>query len=410
MAQHMERIKNNEMSRLPTGRKETVPKKSRRILSINETIHDIYTIKRFLGESNFTEVYLVKTEHLDSDSRIRALKVFKNPGPNHQDIKLNIKNNLLLSKFRHPNLIEVYDAGAFRSRNERFDFFTMTHISGATLESYRLSIGDTMMPIHHVVSTVKQIASGLSVAHSFTPPIIHSAIGPQNIFIRFSDNDIHVRISDLGLARQISQSRDSPFTRNELGFRAPEVVDGIQSCTADIWAIGTILYLLLTNRMPHPELSHQDKTHSVRILQLLQRPSFYNGKVDGELETIVYRCLAAMPEYRYQHAMALLNDINKWISRHNQSHEPVQDPIISTRRANDTTDKESVSKAKATLKQAFRVARNPNMLLKAAHLLKEAIRNDITLQKRYGNYLRLWSKGITHVSICSFQKGQDTEL
>ena len=96
------------------------------------------------------------------------------------------------------------------------------------------------------------LQKGLSVAHCQSPPVIHRDIKPQNILVGFEADGLRARLSDFGLAKQVNPLTLMASARGTRCFKSPEAFDDFNSdsCAGDIWAIGTTLYLLLTDKLP----------------------------------------------------------------------------------------------------------------------------------------------------------------
>ncbi len=355
-----------------------------------EIVHDTYKIERPIGEGAFAEVYRVKHRFMGR----QALKVFKEIGATLEDIERNLAEAMLLSQIRHPNVVEVYDANLFDTPRGQNGYFTMTYAPGGTLDRYWRSFGDDLMPVDQVVEIIKQVCRGLAVAHSSNPPIVHRDIKPANILIRFGTEGLHVQISDFGLAKAVNPLTLLASARGTLDFKPPESLENIDSCAADIWAIGTTLYLLLTDNMPFPSLNNRDIKEASRFLRPLRPPSIYNVNVDEGLETIIFRCLATSPEDRYSNALELLKDLEWWQPGH-QSWVSVSKSGESPKTAiAEHSAHDLKAEAAKALADAMEIANNPMQLMLAADLLEEAISKDPRIREKYEPQLQLWRKGI----------------
>jgi len=370
------------------------------ILEPGQIIRDTYEVERLLGEGGFAEVYRVKHRFMGR----QAMKVFKASGATIEEIESDLEEALLVSGMKHPNIVEVYDANLLQSPRGEFGYFTMTYMPGGTLDRYWRSFDADLMPVGQVVDVVKQACRGLAVAHSAAPPIVHRDLKPQNILVGFGAEGIQVRLSDFGLAKAVNPLTLLVSAKGTLGFKPPESLDNVDSCSADIWAIGTILYLLLTDEMPFPMLGDRDTGDANRFLRPIRPPKIYNINVDAGLEAVIFRCLAANPEDRYANAQEVLRDLDRWEPGDHQSAASVSrssgcsKSAISPRSPHDLRDE-----AKSALHEALEVARDPTQLASAADLLEEAISKDPALQARYESQLRLWRNGIMHVSTTDLQ-------
>lgn len=371
------------------------------ILAAGQVVRETYEVERLLGEGAFAEVYRVKHRFLGR----QAMKVFKAAGATLADIERDMAEALLLSRIKHPNIVEVYDANLLETSKGRFGYFTMTYAAGGTLERYWRSFGAELMPVAQVIEVVKQACRGLAVAHSASPPIVHRDIKPQNVLIGFGTNGLHVRLSDFGLAKSVNPLTLLVSAKGTLGFKPPESLENVDSCAADVWAVGTTLYLLLTDEMPFPMLGERDVEDASRFLRPIRPPSIYNANIDAGLESVIFRSLAASPSDRYADAMELLRDLEKWQPDYSPRGASVsQSPRGSKTAIGERSPHDLKGEARDALQEAIDVAHDPTKLMAAADLLEEAISKDPDLQARYESQLQLWRRGIMHVSTADLRR------
>ncbi len=371
------------------------------ILEPGQRVRDTYEVERLLGEGAFAEVYRVKHRFLGR----QALKVFKARGTTFADIERDLAEALLLSQLKHPHIVEVYDANVLHTSQGQFGYFTMTYMPGGTLQRYWQSFGANLMPVEQVVEVIKQVCRGLAVAHAASPAIVHRDIKPQNILVGFGADGLHLRLSDFGLAKAVNPLTLLLSAKGTLGFKPPESLENVDSCEADIWAVGTTLYLLLTDQMPFPMLNERDVADANRFLRPIRPPSLYNVTVDAGLESIVFRCLAASRADRYAQAQALLRDLEHWQPGSQTQGMSVSQPQPSAKMAMAARSPHDLrGEAHHALQEALRLAQNFTTLTSAADLLEEAMSKDPALRERYDMQLQLWRKGIMPVSTASLQR------
>jgi serine/threonine-protein kinase len=354
-----------------------------------------------LGEGAFAEVYRVKHRFMGR----QAMKVFKAAGATLADIERDIGEALLLSTIKHPNIVEVFDANVLDTASGQFGYFTMSHIAGGTLERYWRSFDQELMPVDQVVEIMCQACRGLDVAHSSTPPIIHRDIKPQNILIGHGADGLQVRLSDFGLAKSVNPLSLLASAKGTLGFKPPESLENLDSCAGDIWGLGATMYLLLTDEMPFPMLNERDVDDANRFLRPIRPPNIYNICVDSGLESIIFRCLAASPDDRYPNAGALLHDLEKWSPGDKFGGSSASTYTQGSKAAIfENSSHDFKGEAKNAFDEAMHIAQDPTKLMLAADLLEEAMSKDPDLRERYGSQLKLWRKGVMHVSTASLKR------
>lgn len=362
------------------------------ILNEGQEFRETYTIERYLGEGAFAEVYRVQHRFLGR----QAMKVFKTKGMSIEEIEAMLGEAILLSRIGHLNIIRVFDANTLDINGATYGFFTMEYIPGGTLDRYWQSYQNKLMPVEDAVTIIKQVCSGLAVAHTESPPIVHRDIKPQNILIGYDRSGMLVRVSDFGLAKKVNPMTLMVSAKGTLSFKPPESLKNHDSCSADIWAIGTTMYLLLTDRLPYPNLDNRDVDDAGRFLKELKPASFYNIKVDSNLESIVSNCLSKDPTQRYSNAEELLHALNKWkpMETQNEQAEPIKRKKKSSKTVfvNHSPLNEELIKNK--IEEAVRLSKLPGKLPLAADTLEELINKDHSLHEKYESQLKLWRKGM----------------
>src|SRR5690606_33740772 len=164
---------------------------------------------------------------------------------------------ILLSQIGHPNIVRVFDADTVETSAGQCGFFTMEYVAGGNLENFWVSHRERFVPVDDAVRILRQVCAGLAVAHAEEPPIIHRDITPQNILVGYDRDGLRARISDFGLAKRADPLTELASTKGTLAFKAPEALRNRQgdSRASDVWALGTIAYLLLTDTLPYDDSS-----------------------------------------------------------------------------------------------------------------------------------------------------------
>jgi serine/threonine-protein kinase len=281
------------------------------LLGEGQLIRDTYRVERLLGEGAFAEVYRVRHPFLGR----QAMKVFRRPGLSTSAIEKALGEAVLLSQIGHRNIVRVFDANTLETSSRIFGYFTMEYVPGGTLGDH-LSAHRGFLPVAESVDIVIQVCRGIAVAHQKNPPIIHRDIKPQNLLMGHDGDATRVLVSDFGLARAVNPWTLMASTRGTMAFKAPETFLDPRgdSRAGDVWAIGSVLYLLLTAQMPHPELVAADPLAGAWYTGRLIPPRELRYVVDEGLERIVTRALALDPAQRYASAPELLAALESWRS------------------------------------------------------------------------------------------------
>lgn len=362
------------------------------LLTEGQVVRDTYTVERFLGEGAFAEVYRVQHRFLGR----QAMKVLKLPGASLEEIETLLAEALLLSRIGHPNIVRVFDANILEAEDARYGFFTMEYIAGGSLDRFWHGYRDTMMPVSEAVEIMKQVCAGVAVAHGEDPPIVHRDIKPQNLLVGYDGAGLRVRVSDFGLAKQANPLTLLVSAKGTLSFKPPESFQDQDSASADVWAIGTTFYLLLTDALPYPDLDERDTADARRFVRPLRPASVYNINVDQSLDAILSRCLATDPAARYQNASQLLDDLRRWdpgrpakpASQVSSSNGEAPKGVLGYEVHSDPRT------AKHLVEEAIAKSSKPGQLMIAADLLEEAISKAPELREQYEGQLKLWRRGV----------------
>lgn len=350
-----------------------------------------YTVERFLGEGAFAEVYRVKHRLFGR----QAMKVFKTPGT-IEETELALEEAIFLSQIGHRNVIRVFDADILEVAQGSRGFFTMEYVAGGSLEQFWQSHGDQFIPVDVAVDIVRQVCSGLHLAHSDSPPMIHRDIKPQNILVGYDAHGLRACVSDFGLAKRVNPLKLMASARGTRCFKAPETFRDpmSDSCAGDVWAVGLTLYLLLTDRFPYG--GDIDTLDIKSFEKPLIPPSRFNIQVDSELDQLLYRALSVKREGRYQNAGEMLEDLNRWQPR----------PIVSAAQAIGHSSSQGSKlafgapspadeeEARAMVTQAIQISRQRSRLAEASDLMEEAFNKWPALRPEYQRQLELWRRGV----------------
>ena len=212
---------------------------------------------------------------------------------------------LAAGRLQHPNIVQVYDLG----EHNGISFITMEFVDGETLAE---KIRDTPQSPEWSAQLVETLARAVDVAHR--NEIVHRDLKPGNILLT---RDGVPKIADFGLAKRLDSDvhqTQSGVIVGTLSYMAPEMAGGNAKGAGkpvDIYALGAILYELLTGRPPF-----QGETTQDLICQILQaepkRPRELNPAVPRDLETICLKALAKDPRDRYSSALQLAEDLERF--------------------------------------------------------------------------------------------------
>ena len=364
------------------------------LLHDGQKILGTYEVERFIGSGAFAEVYRVRHRFLGR----QAMKVFKRSGMTIEETEEVLSEATLLSGLGHPNIVRVFDANTTETSAGTTGFFTMEYVAGGTLERFWRSHGARFVPAETAVDIIAQVCRGLAVAHAETPPIIHRDIKPQNILVGYDAGGLRGKLSDFGLAKRVNPLTLAATALGTRAFKPPEVFsEGRDSTAGDVWALGSVLYLLLTDRLPYTDPSDLDgDVDETRFDRPLIPAGRLNIQVDPALERILFRALADEVEARFASASELLADLVKWTRREKdpddgtKAHEVAHD----SKRALGAYSPVDEETALLKTRQALELASNGRRLGEAADLMEEALNLAPQLRDTFEYRLKLWRRGV----------------
>ena len=209
---------------------------------------------------------------------------------------------------------------------------------------------------------------------------------------------IRVRVSDFGLAKRVNPLTLLASAKGTRAFKPPEVFRDAQSDSraGDVWAVGTTAYLLLTDRLPYPDLADIASLDGRPFDRPVVPISRINLQADPLLDQIILRALALKPEDRYPTASEFLAALDAWSprARAGAAHSAVSGGSDSSKSALGAHSPADEEAARHMAAQAVRLAREAGKITEAADLMEEACNRWPGLRDQYEYQLRLWRRGI----------------
>ncbi len=259
-----------------------------------------YEVEAVLGHGGMGVVYKARHLRLNRPVALKMLLAGAYAGP--RDLLRFQSEAQAVAALRHPNVVQVYDVGDHEGR----PYFTMEFIEGGSLAQ---KLAGTPQPARQAAAVVAALAEGVGVLHQ--AGIVHRDLKPANVLLTADGTP---RISDFGLARRLEPGPGLTLSGTTVGtpsYMAPEQAQGKTLALGpptDIYALGAILYELLTGRPPF-----RAETAAATVQQVISQdpvaPSRLNARVPRDLETICLKCLHKDPGRRYASATALADDL-----------------------------------------------------------------------------------------------------
>jgi tRNA A-37 threonylcarbamoyl transferase component Bud32 len=262
-----------------------------------------YEVLEELGRGGMGVVYKARQATLN---RLVALKMIRGEAEASQGQLERFRIEAeAVARLRHPNVVQIYEVGEVRSR----PYFSLELLEGGSLADRIAGIPQSARPSAELLAT---LARAMQAAHD--AGVVHRDLKPQNVLF---DRDGTPKVTDFGLAKRLDVEGGLTMTYEVMGtpsYMAPEQALGKNrevGPPADVYALGAILYSMLTGRPPL-----QGTTWRETLLMVAEQepvpPSRIQPKIPRDLETICLKCLAKEPGRRYASAGELAEDLERF--------------------------------------------------------------------------------------------------
>jgi serine/threonine protein kinase len=250
-----------------------------------------YDVIRKIGEGATSSVWLGRDSFANRDVAIKLVTqaAWRDVANAKVTQHLFLTEASLAGRLLHPHIVEIYDAAVDEDRA----YIVMEFVGGGTL--HRFARADNLLNLGDVIEVVYKCSRALDFASQ--QGVIHRDIKPANILIK---NDTDIKISDFGAAAMLTTSRTVVDGIGTPAYMSPEQhLNQKLTVQTDIYALGIVMFQLLTGRMPF-----QAENIAALSYQVLNAPrplpSEYRRDVPGEIDAIVKRAIERDISNRYQ--------------------------------------------------------------------------------------------------------------
>lgn len=269
-----------------------------------------YELKEVIGGGGMGTVYRALDEQTQHEVAVKVLDPRFDPARDPAYRERFLREARLSTRLSHGNIVEVVDTG----ESEDVHFIAMELLHGRTLA--KLLEAERKLPWERALKLTRQMGAGLAFAHELG--LVHRDLKPANAFVIGEGEHEWVKLLDFGLAKPVMNTAgDDEVTRTNLvmgspTFMAPEQARGEATVTADIYALGVMLFRMLSGQVPFGGRTAIDV-----IVQHIQAPLPWLREVSPdanlpiEVELVMRRCLEKDPRARYPSVQSFLSALDE---------------------------------------------------------------------------------------------------
>jgi WD40 repeat protein len=263
-----------------------------------------YEILGLVGRGGAGVVYQAHQLDLDRTVALKMLLAGAHAGP--KDLTRFQREAAAIARLKHPSIVQIYDVGQHGGQ----PYLSLEFVEGGSLAQ---KIKGTPQPAREAAQLVETLARAVHAAHQCG--IIHRDLNPANVLLTA---DGVPKITDFGLARRLDAETHQTQSGAILGtpsYMSPEQASGKNKEVGpfvDVYALGAILYELLTGRPPFRAETPLDTVLLVLSEEPVLPPRRLLAKIPRDLETICLQCLRKDPSRRYASALDLADDLRSF--------------------------------------------------------------------------------------------------
>ena len=290
-----------------------------------------YQLVRKLASGGMAEVFLARAAGpMGFEKTVVVKRILPHLADEQNFISMFLSEARLAAQLNHPNVVQVFDFG----EADGAYFLVMEFIDGVNLRVLFRKAHEQQTPLAFtlVARIISQACEGLAYAHDFVDPatnepmgLVHRDVSPDNVLIA---RDGSVKVVDFGIAKAANQTNltKTGTVKGKFSYMPPEQLTGQPlDRRADVFALGIVLYELLTGRKPF------DTSNEAFIVRAIMYEAFapatqFRPDVPEAMQRILDKALAKSRDERYEDCRALQSDLERFIL---QQGEPVSQYQLS---------------------------------------------------------------------------------
>ena len=283
-----------------------------------------YRVDEEIGRGGMGVVYRAHREDIGTTV---AIKVLRERFPSTDHLRRFLVEQRTLGRLAHPGIARLLDAGV---GGDGTPFFVMEHVDGVPITAY---CAEHALSLAARLDLFQQLCAAVRYAHANL--VVHRDLKPANVLVVEADDGPRVKLLDFGIAKLLGDDEGlSTRTGQHLltpAYAAPEQVSAAPVSTAtDVYALGALLYALLTGRPPLddddaaalPDLAdriqHQTPEAPSAVAARHEAPPVPAARLQGDLDTLCAQALRKEPARRYASVEALHDDVGRFLD-----HRPI---------------------------------------------------------------------------------------
>jgi serine/threonine-protein kinase len=285
---------------------------------VGTTLSSRYEITEIIARGGMATVYLAKDLRLAREVAVKIIHPHLSEDPVFRD--KFFREARMLAKVNHANLVNIFDQGDDNGNA----FIVLELVQGITLRDAIKDLG--ALHTTQVLQVSKAMLSALAQAHS--SGVVHRDLKPENVLL---SDDGRIKVTDFGLARELSANTDTGSLVGTVAYLAPEVIRrGKAETPSDVYSFGIMLFEMLTGQQPF----RGDDAIQIAFMHTSERVASaktLNPKADDSLDELMLWCTEPNPENRPADASRALIEIEKILRS-----EPIDSVLSKTENLSET--------------------------------------------------------------------------
>ena len=263
-----------------------------------------YEITGELGRGGMGVVYQARHVRLNRPCALKMILAGAHAGP--EDVARFVTEAEAIARLQHPSIVQIRHIGDA----DGLPFLELEYLDGGSLDR---QLDGTPWPATRAARLAEQVALGIAEAHR--QGIVHRDLKPSNVLLAADGTP---KVGDFGLAKMLDSQATLTRSESVMGspsYMAPEQARGHAreaGPAVDVYAVGAILYELLTGRPPFRGTTANETLEQVKTTEPVP-PSRLVPGVPRDVETICLKCLQKEPGKRYETARALGEDLRRFL-------------------------------------------------------------------------------------------------